>query len=38
MNLAHRNTRLADGQDHGGDGHPPEGHRGQGLQAIQSQY
>ncbi len=25
---------LADGQDHGGDGHPPEDHCGKGLQAF----
>ncbi len=33
MNRAPHNTCLADGQDHGSDGHPPEGLRGQGLQA-----
>ncbi len=34
INRAPHNTRLADGQDHRGDGQPPKGHHGQGLQAI----
>ncbi len=38
VNRAHYKTCLADGQDHGGDGHPPEGHYCQGLQAIQALY
>jgi hypothetical protein len=35
INSATHNNCLADGQDHGDDGHPPKGHCGQGLQAIQ---
>ncbi len=35
INRALHNTCLADDQDHRGGGHPPKGHRGQGLQEIQ---
>jgi hypothetical protein len=34
INRATQNSCLTDNQDHEGDGHPLEGHRGQGLQAI----